>query len=372
MRHFPAAGRSSARPNGTRADLDATFYASRIESIGVALPDDRVTSDEVIDACHHPNDIDLEGLTGIRERRVCGEGEDSYSLAVEAAWDCLSSSRHDPGDVEMIISTGITKFCDGLSYRFEPTLSLSIKEGIGAGEAINFDLSNACAGMLTGVAVLDSFVRNGTIRCGMVVSGEYITSISDNAAREVRSSASRHLASLTVGDSGAAVIVDRADPDGPSISACEFNTHPEHSELCIGQPSMDGFGAQMTARASRLHKHAIDHCIPSIRRALDASGIDLDEIDFLIPHQTSVRAIRAGARRIEREIGKMARSVVENLENFGNTASTTHFVALERLRREKRLRPEDRVMLLAFASGIVVGSVVFEVGELGEVRGRRR
>jgi 3-oxoacyl-[acyl-carrier-protein] synthase-3 len=224
--------------------------------------------------------------------------------------------------------------------------------------------------MLTGVAVLDSFVRNGTVRCGMVVSGEYITSISDNAARKVRNAASPQVASLTVGDSGAAVIVDRAEQDGPAISACEFSTHPDYSQLCIGQPSEDGVGAEMVTSARKLHKHAIDQCVPVIRRALEVSDLRLDEIDFLIPHQTSVRAIRAGVRHIEKEIGSMARSVVENLAEFGNTATTTHFVALERLRREQRLRPEQRVMLLAYASGIVVGSLVFTVGDLGEVRGR--
>ena len=321
-------------------------------------------------ACVDAPRVDLERLTGIRERRVCGAGEDSYSLAVDAAWECLSHSEHASSDIEMIVSCSITKYGSDLSYRFEPALSLSVKEAIGAGDAIHFDVSNACAGMLTGILLLDSFIRSGSIRCGMVVSGEYITSISDNAARKVRTLGHRQLASLTAGDAGCAVILDRALDDSPGIGACELVTHAEHSELCIGEPAPDAPGAIMTTDAGKLHQEAIALCAPPIRRALDAAGLRIDEIDFMIPHQTSARAIRAGSRHLEAALGGAPREVVQSLEQVGNTATTSHFVALDRLISERRLEAHHNVLLLAFASGIVVGAVVFTAGRLGEVRGR--
>lgn len=366
MRHVPPPGRNERGPS----EAASNPYASRIESVGVKLPEQRVHSRQVMDASRHGTHIDLERISGVRERRVCAEGEDSYTLAVDAAWNCLTRSRHQPGDIEMIIHCGITKFCDGLSYRFEPALSLSIKAAIGAEGAVDFDVSNACAGMLTGVAILDSFVRNGTIRCGMVVSGEYVTSISDNAARRIRRAGDPQLASLTVGDAGAAVIVDRGQPDEPGIRAWEFATHPEFSDLCTGGPSVDGIGAQMETNAPQIHKQAIAHCAAPVRSALAACGLALDDIDYLIPHQTSARAIREGARHLEREVGSMARVVVANLEQYGNTASTTHFLALDGLIQAGSLRAADRIMLLAFASGMVIGSLVFTVGELGAGHGR--
>jgi 3-oxoacyl-[acyl-carrier-protein] synthase-3 len=342
-----------------------TGYPSRIESIGVRLPEQRVSSHDLMQRCRPTARVDLERFTGIRERRVCREGEDSLSLAVDAAWDCLSRSRHRPADIDLLISCSITKFVDGLSYRFEPALSLSIKEALGASQSLNFDVTNACAGMLTGISILDAMIRAGRIRCGMVVSGEYITSIADNAARSVRSVASPQFASLTVGDSGAAVIVDRAEHPGEGIRACELVTIAEHSELCIGKPFRGGPGAAMHTRAAELHEQAIAHALPLVGRALDRAGWSLDEVDVVIPHQTSARAIRAGQRQFGKALGGLPRETVNNLEAFGNTASTTHFVALHRQLREGRLRPEDRVILLGFASGIAVGALAFTVGELG-------
>ena len=345
-------------------------FTSRIESLGTRLPEQRVSTRELMQACGDAPRVDLERITGIRERRVCGPDEDSYSLAVDAAWECLSRSQHAPGDLDMIVSCSITKYGSDLSYRFEPALSLSVKEATGAGHAIHFDVSNACAGMLTGLMLIDAFIRTGRIRCGMVVSGEYITSISDNATREVRSLTSPQLASLTAGDAGCAVILDRAEDSSPGLAACELVTHAEYSDLCVGQPAPDGAGAIMTTDAGRLHLEAIAHCAPPILEALDRAGVTIDEIDYMIPHQTSARAIRSGSRHLEQALGGAPREVVQNLELVGNTATTSHFIALDRLMREDRLRPEHKVLLLAFASGIVVGAVVFTAGKLGESHGR--
>jgi 3-oxoacyl-[acyl-carrier-protein] synthase-3 len=143
--------------------------------VGVKLPNQRLTTSELMSQTRHQTRIQLERLTGIHERRVVGPGETSFTLAVGAARDCLAHSRHQAADIEMLISTSITRSKGGSSQSFEPPLSLYIKDAIGAGQAANFDLSNACAGMLTGVFLLQDLVTRGEISCGMVVSGEYIS-----------------------------------------------------------------------------------------------------------------------------------------------------------------------------------------------------
>jgi 3-oxoacyl-[acyl-carrier-protein] synthase III len=64
--------------------------------------------------------------------------------------------------------------------------------------------------------------------------------------------------------------------------------------------------------------------------------------------------------------GGLPKNIVYNLEEFGNTASTTHFVALHRFLDEGRLEEDDRIMLISFASGIVIGALVFTLGDLGQ------
>ena len=334
-------------------------FRSRFSSIGLQLPEGRLTTDELMGRMRHQTDIDLEALTGIHERRVVGDGEDSFTLALGAARDCLARSGRGAEDVDMLINASITKYTGGLSHRFEPPLSLSVKRALGASRALNFDLSNACAGMMTGVFILNDFIRRGAIESGMVVSGEYISGLSASATREVRSILSDQMASLTLGDAGAAVLVERAPEDAPGIDVAGFTTLSEHSRLCLGFPSRSGPGGTMYTDAPGIQRAAIEDSGPLLREALHEGGLAFGEIDYLIPHQTSARAIEKGMKSLASGRGGAPKHVVSNVEHFGNTASTTHFVALYRYLQEGRFEEGDKIMLLSFASGLEVGVVIF-------------
>jgi 3-oxoacyl-[acyl-carrier-protein] synthase-3 len=339
-------------------------FRSRIESIGNALPKKKLMTKDLVDSCRHKIDVDMEELTGIHERRVCSEEENSFTLARDAALDCLTHSGHKASDLGLLINCSISKFDKGLSHRYEPPLSLYITEAIGAHEAMNFDIQNACAGMLTGIYLLDNYIRLGIVDRGMVVSGEDITSLSTNAARTIRTIASKQMASLTVGDAGAAAIVERAPPASKGIKVSEFTTLSKHSDLCFGRPCKDAPGATMSTEARKIHRVAIEDSPPILKRALDRSGLSFDEIDHVIPHQTSARSIKSGARRISEKFGVKPKNVIINLHDFGNTASTTHFVALYKYLNEGLFKKGENIMLICFASGLVVGVVIFTMDEL--------
>lgn len=336
-------------------------FPTRIESVGARLPERVVTTEEVMAGLRHHTSIDLERLTGIRRRHVCSDGEDSFTLAVGAARDCLRHSRWDAEDMDMLLSCSITRYHGGLRHQWEPPLSLGIKDAIGARRAQSFDLGNACAGMMSGLFVLHDFIRRGVIRRGMVVSGEYISNLSDDASKRIRWIGSRLLASLTLGDGGAAVIVERAEDPEDAIGVAGFVTLSEHSRLCLGAPSPIGPGASMATRARAIHRAAIEESPGLLQEALDASGLTFGDIDWVIPHQTSVRAIERGAREISEKLGVAPRHVVITVDELGNTSSTTHFIALHRYLREHRFESGDRIMLLSFASGLEVGVVIFPV-----------
>ena len=344
-------------------------WGCRIESVGVKLPAGRLTTRDLMSRTSHRTRIQLERLTGIHERHVVGPGENSFTLATGAARDCLGHSQHQASDIEMLISTSITRSKGRSSQSFEPPLSLYIKQAIGATQAVNFDLSNACAGMLTGVFILHDMVTRGEISCGMVVSGEYISQLSWNAARQIRSLFSKQLASLTLGDAGAAVIVERAQA-GSGIDVIGFTTLAEHSRLCHDFPSKAGPGDKMYTKSRTLHKVAIQDMAPLVAEAIGEAGIDLCDIDYLIPHQTSARAIRQGVQEFARRLGARPKHMVVNLEEYGNTSSTTLFVALHKYLQEQRIHKGDRVMLLALASGIEIGIAVFSIDSQVDHDGR--
>jgi len=339
-------------------------YRARIESLGRWLPASHLTSAELMASTRHRTHIDLERLTGIRERRVSVGDEDSLTLAVGAARDCLERSASNADELDAVISCSITKYRDGLTQWLEPTMSIEVARQIGATKAVTFDVSNACAGMLTGVFILDNWIRVGAIRRGMVVSGEYISQLGHNAAQHVHNILSRELASLTLGDAGAALIVERAPTGAPGIDFVGFTTVADHSRLCLAYPARHDDGARMFTKARTIHQVAIKDTTPLLQEALDATGVRLDDVDCVIPHQTSARAIRKGMKEVSTAIGGAPRhDAVVTVDRYGNTASTTHTVALVEELQAGRLHAGDRIALVALASGLEIGVVLLTLDE---------
>ncbi|MGZ6575697.1 MAG: 3-oxoacyl-ACP synthase, partial [Solirubrobacteraceae bacterium] len=134
-------------------------FTSRFAAIGASVPERRLSTDELMASTRHRTRIELERLTGIRERHVVADGEDSYTLALGAAQDALAHADCGAEDLDVLIVSSITRHVGGLGVQLEPPVSMAVKEAIGARNAVSFDLSNACAGMMTGVFILNDMIR---------------------------------------------------------------------------------------------------------------------------------------------------------------------------------------------------------------------
>jgi 3-oxoacyl-[acyl-carrier-protein] synthase III len=341
---------------------------SKIESLGVYLPEKVLSTEELISRCRKRPRWDLEKLTGVRERRVVGENEFALDLAVNAAQKALAMSKYGREEIGLIISCSISKLCDREKvFTFEPSMASQIKKRIGAANAMTFDVVNACAGMFTGIYIMDSFIRAGIVKCGIVVSGESITHLADQATKEIRSSFDGQLASLTVGDSGAAVIMDGGRGQCFGFQHLDMITVPEHNKLCVAHPSKRGAGAVMITRPVRLQKAAMKIKDPFFKKSMDRAGWTVDNIDVIIPHQTSSRAIRKGGKTLMEYLGtdqKMEGVCV--VERYGNPSTTSHFVALHETLMDGRVFKGSNIMFMIQASGLIMGQCSYSMDDLPE------
>jgi 3-oxoacyl-[acyl-carrier-protein] synthase-3 len=342
----------------------AAPFSTRIAGAGRHLPPTHLTTDELMSTTRHHTHIDLERLTGIHERRISIGDEDSYSLATSAALDCLGKAQQDPASLDVVINCSITKFRGGLTQWLEPSMSSAVAREIGAENALTFDVSNACAGMLTGVTILNNWIRQGTVERGLVVSGEYISPLGQNAARHIRNIMSKELASLTLGDAGAALLLERAPAGSGGIRLAGFTTVADYSRLCLAFPKGRDPGARMFTDSRAIHRAAVSNTPLLLHEVLDAAGISIHDIDHVITHQTSARAIRKGMAAMSASFGEAPRhDAVITVDRYGNTASTTHTVALVEELEAGHIQPGETVALIALASGLEIGVVLLTLDE---------
>jgi 3-oxoacyl-[acyl-carrier-protein] synthase-3 len=347
-------------PNGFPAP-----HRSRVAGIGRQLPPTRVSTAELMESTRRGRKIDLQRYTGIKERRTLNGDGNSHSLATAAALDGLANAEVLATELDAVIGCGITRTRGNETklWGLEPPLAKIVAEEIGATSAIAFDVGNACAGMLTGAFIINNWIRAGIIRRGMVVSGENITPIARNAALHVRNLLSREVASLTVGDAGAAIILERTEEDVHDVF-CGFATAAKHSRLCMAHVDHNDPGPRMFTRPVALHNAAMKNMPVVYKDMLESLGLPLEQIHHVIPHQTSRSAIKTGIRKITEYLGQSLHShALMTVDRYGNTASTSHTVALMDELEGGRVNAGERVAFLALASGLVVGAMVFTADE---------
>lgn len=343
---------------------------TRFESLGVFLPKNVQKMSDRIASMQNPPMFDLGAITGIKETRVASPDEDSLHLAVQAAQDCLKRSSYKASDLEVVISCSISRYVDGPANNnmFEPPLSLFIKNEIGANQAMHFDVSNACAGMFTGVLLLDRMIKAGQVKCGLVVSGEHITHISRTAVKEIKSATDPQFGSMTVGDSGAAVVMDAAQDENDYIDYLELMTCSEYSRLCIGMPSTESAGPALYTINAEMHKKDRVQLWPNYQMDYyknKNSEIAAEKFDYIVHHQVGLKAVsnfnRYGSEYFQFQLPEP----LNILEETGNTSTTSHFLVLHKALKEGTLKRGMKVLLVPAASGVVTGFLSLKISNLG-------
>jgi amino acid adenylation domain-containing protein len=340
-----------------------------IESLGVYLPARTVSTETVLAECANEIRIPLERLTGIRSRRVVGDDEFSIDLARKAVADCLTRSSYRPEEIDLVISCNISR-CDGPGHRFsfEPSTSTRLRDQCGLVNAVSFDISNACAGMFTGIAVADAFLQTELVRSALVFSGEYITHLTETAQQEIDGPMDPRLACLTLGDAGAAVILERGPNGRVGFHDIDMATLSRYAKLCIAKATDSSHGgAIMVTDSVTQTAIAVKHSVPYVAAVMQRHGWRPETCDHLLMHQTSEASINDAVLAVNRMFGQGAAhrgNTIYNLAERGNTATTTHFVALYDNIRNKRINSGDNMVFSITGSGQTVGTALYTFDDL--------
>ncbi len=347
---------------------------SRIESLGCYVPEKVVTVQQLMTQLRIRQDFDLEAVTGIKSKRQRSKTEDTYSISINAAKDCLKNSKYEPEDLDILITCSISRFTAEGDIIFEPSVSYMLKKAIGAKNARFFSVTNACAGMGTGVHLLNNMIKSGAVRNGMVVSGECLTGVSDTALMEIKDPIDIQFASLTIGDAGAALIMDVSPrPDEEYIEFTHFTTMAEFSDLCIALPSNETGNFAMYSDSIKMHSETLlrlPHFIHSaIIKKTGRTVLEYDTINHIISHQTSIKAMKAGqhilARHFETDPDYAEKVLIyDYIKTLGNTASTSNFVVLYSALKDGRIKKGHKVLLMIQGSGIVLGIIPVKIGDI--------
>jgi 3-oxoacyl-[acyl-carrier-protein] synthase III len=341
-----------------------------IENIGVYIPENSLTTAEVVAPCSGVSAAIFERITGVLRRPIAGPNEFSIDLARKAVDRCLRSSRLAPDSIGWIICCNISSY-DGQGFvSLEPARSLKLKREFGLKNATALDISNACAGVFTALYLADILLRGGPNPRALVVSGEHSSHAMRTAQLEIRGLLDPRLACLTLGDSGVAMTLELSDEPEIGFQMIDLFTMGKFSELCIGRHTdREHGGAIMYTNSGALRLAAMEYCLPHTTNSLVEHRWDPETIDAFFCHQSSKLALDTARAALNSRFGRSwlhEGNFVNTLQNRGNLATNSHFVSLWDVIGLGRIPPRSRVVFLVAASGLTGGTALYTFDDLPE------
>ena len=329
--------------------FDETLY-SEVVSFAGYLPEKVVYTKEIAPLGSIPRKINFERLTGIKSHREVGDGQGSVELAYEASIKALKRGNTKAEDIDLIINCSVSKLDSELKQILEPSFAALLAERLGATNADHFDVANACSGMITALKVADMYIKTGMVKNVLVTSGEHTSPVIYEAKKVSFWLNPSAVPSLSVGDGGGAYLLGvTSNPN--MLRFGEPQTLAQYDSYCIADAAIGAAGPKMRTRGKKLHQAAMKQLIPSFQRVLKRLELDWLEIDHIITHQTSAKIIERGNKITEGLFGQ-CKCYHICVDITGNTASTTHAVALEQGLQENHFSAGEDVLLHSYGSGL--------------------
>jgi len=313
---------------------------SRIVGTGSYLPPRIVGNDEFARRLE-TSDAWIRERTGIARRHIAEETQTSSDLALEASRPALEAARLKPEDIDLMVVATSTP-----DYIFPSTACL-LQAKLGVKGCAAFDVQAVCTGFIYALATADSFIRTGMSRTALVVGAEVFSRILDWNDRGT---------CVLFGDGAGAVVLaadsrpgihaTRLHADGSQVQMLSVPGNVSRGKV-IGSPFL-----QMNGQG--VFKFAVRVLEESARETVAAAGMQLSDIDWLIPHQANVRILEATARKLELAPEKL----VVTVDHHGNTSAASVPLALDEFVRNGKIRAGDRLLLQGVGGGFTWGSSV--------------
>ncbi len=328
--------------------MDSVIYVG-ITGIGSAVPDKVITNDDlskIVDT----SDEWIRTRTGIRERRIVEDDIATSDLCTEAAIKALEDAKVDPKDIDLIIVATVTP---DMAF---PSTACIVQKNLGATNAAAFDMSVGCSGFLYGLATGTNFIKTRAYKKVLVIGAEVLSKIMDWKDRST---------CVLFGDGAGACVLERCE-EGLGILSYNLGADGENGHFLTQPAGGSRMPASIETVNNRLHyihmdgrevfKFAVRVMEKASIEALKEADMELEDIDFLIPHQANIRIINSAAKRLKVPKDR----VYINLDRYGNMSSASIPIALEEAYREGLINKGDNILMVAFGAGLTWASVILK------------
>ena len=284
--------------------------------------------------------------TGVVQRHIAEENEDTVTMASRAAQRALEDADMKAEEIDLIIVATISP------TEIMPCVACGVQEKLGAENATCFDLNGACTGSLLALNTAQAYLSQGIYQTALVIGAEKLSGLTDWTDRGT---------CILFGD-GAGAVVLKAEESGRyaqvtqsigkkggaltlrSRNQIQYETDPKAKETYI----------QMNGK--EVFTFAVSKVPEAVKNLLSREKVPCEDIRYYLLHQANERIIRSAARRIGEDVSKFPM----NMDEYGNTSSASLLILLDEVKKSGKLQRGDKLILAGFGGGLTYGASLIE------------
>ncbi len=321
-----------------------------ITGIAAYVPSDILTNDDIAKLVD-TSDEWITSRVGIKERRILkGEGKGVSYMGTKAVANLLVKTKTKPEEVDVVI------FATTTPDHLFPSAASMVAESNNIKNAFCFDMQAACSGFIFGLEMASSFIKSNKYKKIILVSGDKMSSITDYSDRNT---------APLFGDGVGAVMLEPTEEKLGVMDAIlrTDGVGYQHLQMKAGgskypttQETVDNHEHFVYQEGKVVYKYAVSSMRDISAEIIRRNGLEIDEIDWFVPHQANKRIIDAAQKRLNIPSEK----VMLNIDKYGNTSAGT--IPLCLWEWEEKLKKGDSIILVAFGAGFTWGAVYLKWG----------
>lgn len=317
---------------------------SRAVAVGCGhyLPE-RVVENAEFEKIVDTTDEWIRTRSGIERRHFAADDEKTSDLAINAARMALANAGLKGSDIDAVVLATATP-----DQTF-PSTATRVQAAIGMGHGFAFDIQAVCAGFVFAMANATALIGSGQAKRVMVIGAETFSRILDWNDRAT---------CVLFGDGAGAVILEAQEGTGTSddrgVLSTILRSDGQYNDLLYvdGGVSTTGTAGCLRMQGREVFKHAVSKLAVAGEEALEAAGLTVDDVNWVVPHQANLRIIKATANKI----GVPMEKIVITVQDHGNTSAASIPLALSVANAEGRFKKGDVLLMEAIGGGLTWGA----------------
>ncbi len=325
-----------------------------IEKLEYHLPEQVITNQDLEKQFPDWSSERIEKKLGVKERHIVKQNETSLDLGYQAALKVLS-----PSDIESI---DFLLFCTQSPDYFLPTSACVLQDKLKLRTTIGaLDFNLGCSGFIYGLALAKSLIKSELAQRVLLITSETYSKFihpKDKANRSIfgdgasstiiSASESEKILHFDLGTDGMGknnLIV----PAGAMRN--QININPEETVDESGNIRTDN---NLYMNGPEIFNFTINNVPITVEQCLKKNNLTLDEINFVIFHQANKYMLNHLQRKLRIPNDKF----YVDMENTGNTVSSTIPIALKKSLEKGLVKKGDKVLLAGFGVGYSWGATI--------------